>query len=107
CRRLGARAIMRVLGRIRISWNDDTMLKVETEAGTQTRSFNFGSVQEGEPSWQGVSAARWQGGGGGGGRRGAGSPRGGSLKVVTTNLRPGYLRRNGVPYSANARVTEY
>jgi hypothetical protein len=107
CRPFGAAAIMRVPGRIRISWNDDTMLKVETEAGTQTRSFNFGSVQEGEPSWQGVSAASWQVAGGGGGRRGAGSPRGGSLKVVTTNLRPGYLRRNGVPYSANARVTEY
>jgi hypothetical protein len=29
------------------------------------------------------------------------------LKVVTTNLRPGYLRKNGVPYSASAVVTEY
>jgi hypothetical protein len=27
--------------------------------------------------------------------------------VVTTNLRPGYLRRNGVPYSEDARVTDY
>ena len=34
-------------------------------------------------------------------------PRMGSLKVVTTNLRAGYLRRNGVPYSENATVTEY
>ena len=50
--------------------------------------------------------ANWQVAGGGG-RRGGGPPRGGSLRVVTTNLRPGYLRRNGVPYSANARVTEY
>ena len=31
----------------------------------------------------------------------------GSLKVVTTNLRAGYLRRNGVPYSEDASVTEY
>jgi hypothetical protein len=31
----------------------------------------------------------------------------GSLKVVTTNLRAGYLRRNGVPYSDDAVVTEY
>ncbi len=29
------------------------------------------------------------------------------MKVVTTGLRPGYLRKNGVPYSANAVVTEY
>jgi hypothetical protein len=107
CRPFGGAAIMRVPGRIRVTWNDDATLKVETEAGTQTRSFAFGPVQAGEPSWQGVSAASWQVAGAGGGRRGGGPPRGGSLKVVTTNLRPGYLRRNGVPYSANARVTEY
>ena len=33
--------------------------------------------------------------------------RGGSLKVVTTSMKPGYLRRNGVPYSANTVMTEY
>ena len=27
--------------------------------------------------------------------------------MVTTGFRPGYLRKNGVPYSANAVVTEY
>jgi hypothetical protein len=31
----------------------------------------------------------------------------GSLKIVTTKLRPGYIRKNGVPYSANTTVTEY
>ena len=41
------------------------------------------------------------------GRRGAGDARTGSLKVVTTNLRPGYIRKNGAPYSDKARVTEY
>ena len=30
-----------------------------------------------------------------------------SLEVGTTNLRAGYLRKNGVPYSASATVTEY
>ena len=35
------------------------------------------------------------------------APTRGSLKVVTTNLRPGYLRKNGVPYSERAVVTEY
>jgi hypothetical protein len=106
CRPFGGAAIMRVPGRIRITWADDTTLEVETEAGTQTRSFAFAPAQAGAPTWQGVSVANWQVAGGGG-RRGGGPPRGGSLRVVTTNLRPGYLRRNGVPYSGNARVTEY
>ena len=32
---------------------------------------------------------------------------GGSLAVVTTNLAPGWLRRNGVPYSSRTRVIEH
>ena len=104
CRAFGAAAIMRVPGRVRISWNDEATLKVETEAGSQTRLFSFGAVTPAEPSWQGTSTAAWQFAGG---RRGAGGSGGGSLRVVTTNLRPGYLRRNGVPYSANTRLTEY
>lgn len=109
CRPYGAAAIMRVPGRIRIGWHDDVTLKVETEAGTQTRLFSFAGAQAAaEPTWQGASVATWQFAGGGGGRRGGGVPsRGGSLRVVTTSLRPGYLRRNGVPYSGNARLTEY
>ena len=107
CRPFGGAAIMRVPGRIRISWTDDTTLKVETEAGTQTRSFGFGPLKRVNRAGRACSVANWQVAGGGGGRRGGGPPRGGSLRVVTTNLRPGYLRRNGVPYSANARVTEY
>jgi hypothetical protein len=35
------------------------------------------------------------------------TPTRGSLKVVTTNLRAGYLRKNGVPYSERAVVIEY
>jgi len=31
----------------------------------------------------------------------------GWLKVVTTNVKPGYLRKNGVPYSDKAVITEY
>ena len=38
--------------------------------------------------------------------RGGPAPEG-YLKVVTTDLRPGYLRKNGVPYSANAELKEY
>ena len=107
CRAYGAGAIMRVPGRIHITWENDTTLRVDTEAGTQTRLFRFGApgpaAPAAPPSWQGRSAAQWQISGG---RRGA-PPAGGSLRVVTTGLRPGYLRKNGVPYSANAVVTEY
>jgi hypothetical protein len=115
CRGYGAAAIMRLPGRVRISWNDDNALKVETEAGTQTRLWQFALSEpldsaRGEskgPSWQGTSVAAWQPAGGGGRRGGGAAPRGGSLRVVTTNLRPGYLRKNGIPYSASTRVTEY
>lgn len=105
CRAYGAAAIMRVPGRIHITWQDDSTLRVDTEAGTQTRLFKFGAQPDAaaKATWQGSSRAEWTIVGG---RRGA-SPAGGSLHVVTTGVRPGYLRKNGVPYSANAIVTEY
>jgi len=115
CRSYGAPAIMRVPGRLHITWQDDTTLRIETDAGTQTRLFHFGRApgisgadphSESDPvSWQGHSLALWEPGSGG--RRGAPTVLGGSLKVVTTGMRPGYLRKNGVPYSANAILTEY
>jgi hypothetical protein len=109
CRAYGAPAIMRVPGRIRISWDKDNTLKVEAEAGTQTRLFHFGEPPASPaPGWQGTSVANWLVAGGG--RRGGGAaagPRFGSLRVITTSARPGYIRKNGVPYSANARVTEH
>jgi len=52
-------------------------------------------------------------GGGGRGTRGGPAPNagsltaGGSLKVVTSDFREGYLRKNGVPYSESASITEY
>jgi hypothetical protein len=102
CRGYGAPALMRLPGRIRVGWENDTSLKVETEAGTQTRLFHFTRPEPaGKPGWQGTSVATWEAPGRGG------APRGGSLRVTTTNLRPGYLRKNGVPYSTNARLTEY
>ena len=103
CRGYGAAAIMRLPGRVRVAWENDTTLKIEAEAGTQTRLFHFVKPPPGHgPGWQGTSIATWQAAG----RRG-GAPNGGSLRVVTGNLRPGYLRKNGVPYSANAQVTEF
>jgi hypothetical protein len=95
CRAYGAPAIMRIPGRLHITWQDDQTMKVEADAGTQTRLLQFGAVPSaGEASWQGHSTAQW-------------NIAGRSLKVVTTNLRPGYLRKNGAPYSGKTVVTEY
>jgi hypothetical protein len=100
CRAYGAAAIMRVPGRLRVSWRDGSSLSIETEAGEQTRIFNFGTAAEpAAPSRQGNSAARWQLAGG--------RERHGNLRVETSNLLPGYLRKNGVPYSADAKVVEF
>jgi hypothetical protein len=105
CRAYGAANIMRMPGRLRVSWQDASTLKIEADAGTQTRLFNFAAVASApaEPSWQGYSRAEWQPGPGGG----RGAARRGSLKVVTTNLKPGYVRKNGAPYGTRAVVTEY
>ena len=134
CKSYGAPAIMSVPGRVHITWQDDTTLKVETDAGMQTRLLRFTFPQgQGAPNlarggdsqppatgprtWQGVSQAQWlmtrpnvplqlrpaE--------RTADTPpirpTGGSLQVVTRNLRAGYLRKNGVPYSENAVMTEF
>lgn len=112
CRAYGSAAIMRVPGRLRIAWDNDTTVKIETDAGQQTRllRFNKAAKPEATPTWQGHSVAEWeripQPGGLGVSLQQA-PPRVGSLKVVTTGLRAGYLRRNGVPYSEDALVTEY
>jgi hypothetical protein len=80
---------------------------MDLEAGTQTRRFVFGaSPPTGEPTWQGTSTARWMFPPVGRGGRG-GSLQTGQLVVTTTRIRPGYLRKNGIPYSANATLTEY
>jgi len=114
CRAYGAAGIMRLPGRLHITWQDDNTLRIETDEGTQTRLFHF----DGKPAnqgrtWQGYSVANWE-------RppRGLGTPapglgavrqglQGRSLEVATTQLRPGYLRKNGAPYSANAVVREF
>lgn len=109
CKAYGAAALMRMPTRVRVSWESDDVLKLETDAGQQTRRLIFSKAAPAgnAKSLQGYSAALWQfplrsvl--------RGDPPPTGGaSLMVVTTDLEAGWLRRNGVPYSANARVTEY
>lgn len=158
CKSYGAAGLMRVPTRLHITWADPNTLKIETDAGTQTRLLHFGDpAAPSENSLQGFSIASWDGvggrggfgggggrGGGGGGGRGGAAPAGaagggavanagvpvgtvptdfnattpgatgrastirpGSLKVVTTHLNPGYLRKNGVPYGSNTVLTEY
>jgi hypothetical protein len=147
CKAFGAAGLMRLPGRLRVSWENESTLKIESDAGQQTRRLLFGRLPvrswrvnnrgevvwadegleppplPGPPTWQGDSAARWDlapdpaavrnamffAGGLGTGPNGAGvmvPGRFGSLHVVTTKMRPGYLRLNGVPYSAAARMTE-
>ena len=131
CMSYGAPGIMRVPGRLHVTWGDDTTLKVETDAGKQTRVFSFGRPRRsaGSATMQGTSVAEWQtpqltrvytskisaqdpntpGFPGIVPQAAAPDTRklGGTLKVVTTHLRPGYLRNNGVPYSEDAVLTEY
>jgi len=95
CKPYGAAAIMRVPGRLHITWQDDNTLRVDTDAGTQTRLFRFNPITTtAARSWQGESSARWD------------QPNR-TLTVTTKNIFSGYLRRNGVAYSENAKVTEY
>jgi len=101
CKSYGAPALLRVPGRLHITWQDDQTLRLDSDAGKQTRVFRFSATKTsaGPRTIQGESVADWQGGG-----RGATD---GSLHVTTTNLKAGFLRKNGVPYSENATLNEY
>jgi hypothetical protein len=102
CKSYGAPALLRVPGRLHITWQDDQTLKLESDAGQQTRIFHFGAWKApagGAHTIQGDSVAAWENGG----RGGTDS----SLQVTTTNLKAGFLRKNGVPYSANTTLDEY
>lgn len=132
CEAYGVPTIMREPGRVRIAWQDGDTLRLETDAGQQTRLLHFGPMKApATASRQGHSVAEWQyangfdpvraaappetgpargarGAARGGGRGAAATaPTGGRLKVVTTHVLPGFLRKNGVPYSAATVVTEY
>lgn len=113
CKAYGAAGLMRLPLRVRISWEGERVLKLETDAGQQTRRFQFDhSKVAGAASLQGHSVAEWQRSlpppGALPGSPADALPRpGGSLLVTTQNLSPGWLRRNGVPYGDRASVTEY
>jgi hypothetical protein len=103
CRAYTAANVMRLPGRIHVTWRDAATLQIDTDAGTQTRLLHFASAPAPQASWQGLSTAQWEYAPG----AGRGAPRLGNLKVVTTNLRAGYVRKNGAPHSDKAVVTEY
>ena len=137
CKAFGVGGIIRQPGRLQITWADEDTLQLNFDAGTQTRLLEFDDSTEpgDELTWQGHSIAEWERpprgrggttraqignstgpiapGGGGRGTRGGPAPTigsltaGGSLKVMTTNFQEGYLRKNGVPYSENASITEH
>ncbi len=97
CKSYGAAGIMRIPGRLHITWQNEKTLRMDLDAGIQTRLFHFEDAKTtaDEATLQGHSIAQWDTSGTGG------------LKVVTKNMRAGYLRKNGVPYSENAILMEY
>jgi hypothetical protein len=112
CRAYGAAAIMRVPGRLHIHWADDNTLQIDTDSGTQKRLLHFlngaaaqQAVAAAQPDWQGYSVAFWAGTPMGRAGRLPGPAK--DLGATTTKMKAGYLRKNGVPYSANATLQEY
>src|SRR5215470_249294 len=57
CKPFGIGGIMRQPGRLHITWQDDSTLKMEFDAGTQTRLLYFDKTKQpgGEKTWQGHS----------------------------------------------------
>src|SRR6185295_14515385 len=106
CLAYGAAGLMRIPTRLHITWENENTLKIETDAGQQTRRLMFdpAAPAPAQKTLQGFSRAQWE-------RVGAGgrvtNPRGGDLRVNTNNLTAGWLRKNGVPYSDTATMTEY
>ena len=93
CRAYGPGGIMRMPTRVKISWDDDNSLRIETDHGQQTRLVHFNAAElAGTGTLQGNSLAAWDDR---------------SLKVVTRDMTAGYVRRNGIPYSDKAVVTEW
>src|SRR6185295_663164 len=81
CKSYGAAAIMNVPARLHITWQDANTLRIDVDAGTQTRRFRFSSpaAAPAPPTWQGESSAQWA--------STTGTEGGSSLRVVTSNLR--------------------
>jgi hypothetical protein len=108
CLAFGAAALLRMPVRVRISWQDDDTLEIETDNGEQVRLLRFDSAApSGPPSLQGYSRAAWQVADSVTASTDRSSAPWGTLRVVTTNMQAAWLRPNGVPYSEDAVLTEY
>ncbi|MGH8144573.1 MAG: hypothetical protein ACREU2_18940 [Steroidobacteraceae bacterium] len=114
CEAYGAPGIMQIPERLQISWQDDDTLRVDTDAGRQVRLLHFKhdpSAEKPAPTLQGYSAARWQlfmlSNSFGAVDEASKGRRYGSLVVNTDDLLPGLLRKNGVPYGADTKMSEY
>jgi hypothetical protein len=106
CKAYGAPGLMNLPTHLHISWQDDNTLRVDTDYGTQTRVLHFGDWTPPQPrkrSWQGNSVAVWASRRGGRG----GAPSARYLRITTTDLLSGYLRKNGVPYGEGTSLFEY
>jgi hypothetical protein len=130
CKAYGGAGIMRMPTRMRIAWQDDNTLKMDFDAGTQTRVLRFNSgvpplgyasseppstfkapPQNIAPSLSGYSVAAWHKQGQSRGLGFGGPPiqpnQQGSLAVLTTHMTDGYLQSNGIPYSSGAEMREF
>jgi hypothetical protein len=130
CKAYGAVGIIRMPSRLRISWQDDRTMKLEFDAGTQTRVLHFSSelppigypssepprafrppADVGPRTTSGYSVAAWHKQGQSRGLGFGGPPvqpaQHGSLAVLTTNMSPGYLQSNGIPYSDDTVLREF
>jgi hypothetical protein len=121
CKAYGAVGVTQRPGLMHVTWADGNTLKLDFDTGTQTRLLHFAKApaDKGPASWQGYSAALWDTPGNvlifTGDRyvaalvrgQAAAAPKTGTLRVTTTNMLPGYVRKNGVPYSDKAVLTEY
>ncbi len=114
CRAYGAGGVMRMPTRVHITWVNQNQLQIETDWGEQTREiyFRHQDMPQNAPSLQGSSFAVWQtprnlAAGFGRARGPQPKPPTGKMYVVTDNLAPGWLRRNGVPYGSQTHVTEW
>jgi hypothetical protein len=108
CKAYGAAGLMHIPTRLNIAWQGDDVLKVESDAGQQTRLLRFAPKSAaGARSLQGFSVAEWEPLGVAGPGRAGGPPPPRALKVVTTNLLEGWLRKNGVPYSDETTLVEH
>lgn len=128
CKAYGAAGIMRRPGRLHIYWESASTLRIDLDAGIQTRTLHFAQLLPSvgfdtleapisflrfeppdEPATrQGYSLAAWvkiaqtktQ-------ERPPAPSKGGALMVMTSHMEPGYLQKNGIPYSSDSVMTEY